>query len=80
MKIRSVTTAVFLWLLCGQALAQQHPVLVHKTTPGTIHGPKWARSGLGHARRFEAGTGLRRRETSAPTNAAIPAPSGGAHQ
>ena len=47
MKIRSVTAAVFLGLLCGQALAQQQPVVVRKTSPGTIHGPSAPNPGSG---------------------------------
>ncbi len=80
MKIRSVTTAVFLCLLCGQALAQQHPVLVRKTgTPGTIHGPGGPVPGSGTLGGLKPGQAFVGGKTSAPTNAAIPAPSGGAH-
>ncbi len=46
MMTRTVPTAIFLCLLCGQARAQQ-PAVVRKTTPGTIHGPSAPISGAG---------------------------------
>jgi len=82
MKIRSVTTAVSLGLLCGQALAQQQPVVVRKTSPGTIHGPSAPIPGsgtLGGKAMSKPGQAFVGGKISAPTNAAIPAPSGGAH-
>jgi len=83
MKIRSVTTAVFLGLLCGQALAQQQRVVVRKTSPGTSHGPSAPNPGagaLGGTAMLKPGQASVGGKVSAPTNAAIPAPSGGAHQ
>ena len=82
MKIRSVTTAVFLGLLCGQALAQQQPVVTRKTSPGTTHGssaPTPGSGSLGGKAMLKPGQAYVGGKISAPTNAAIPAPSGSAH-
>ncbi len=82
MKIRSVPTAVFLGLLCGQALAQQQPAVVGKTSPGTVRGPSTPVPGsgsLGGKAMLKPGQAYVGGKVSAPTNAAIPAPSGGAH-
>ncbi len=82
MKIRSVTSAVFLCLLCGQALAQQQPVVVRKTSPGIIHGPSGPIPGsgtLGGKAMLKPGQAYVGGKISAPTNAAMPAPSGSVH-
>ena len=82
MKIWSVTAAVFLGLFCGQALAQQQPVVVRKTSPGTVHGPSAPIPGsgtLGGKAMLKPGQAFVGGKISAPTNAAIPAPSGSGH-
>jgi hypothetical protein len=79
MKSRIVPIAVFLGLLCGQALAQQQPAGAPKTSAGTTRNPSAPVPGsgsLGGKAMLKPGQAFVGGKVSAPVGGAV---GGGAH-